>query len=367
MVEKKVIYFDYNATRPIRSSVKKLLAEMYEYTGNPSSIHTQGAFMKKKLENARTSVAKSLSIHTKNIIWTSGATESNNTVLQGYKGPVIVSAVEHPSVFNVREDKLICRVDKNGVINLQALEHLLQKYPKALVCVTAAVSETGVLQPLEEIIELTHKFKGFVFSDCVQAVGRTQVPWDKLDGFSLSGHKIGTPFGIGMLALKPALKLQPLMIGGGQENYKRAGTINVYGALAFAQALTETLNESWDYVKKLRATFETELQKIYPDAIIVGQDAPRLPNTIGLITPNLLSSTQMMSYDIEGFCLSLGIACSSGTMKTNENLERMGFSKKLADCFIRISLGTDNTLEEVHRFLEATQKLKGRSQAKYAS
>jgi len=367
MVSKRSIYFDYNATRPVRESVKKLLQEMYEYTGNASSVHQKGSFMKQKLEAARDSVGQLLSVSSKNIFWTSGATESNNMVLKGYKGPVIVSAVEHPSVYDAREDKLVCPVDAQGVICMDALEKLLKACEEGpLVCIAAAMTETGAIQPLDKVIKLVHQYKGFVFADCVQAVGKIEIPFDKLDGFSLSGHKIGAPFGIGMVYVKPKLKIESLLIGGGQESYKRAGTVNVYGVLAFEQALRETLTEKWDYVEKLRKNLENGLKQIYGDVMIVSEQIDRLPHTSGFIVPGVLNTVQMMHYDLEGCCVSLGAACSSGTMKTSGVLERMHIAKDLAQCFVRISLGQETTLDEIRQFLEITRQLKERGQKKYA-
>lgn len=357
---KKIVYFDHNATTPIRPSVKKLLMDMYDHTGNAASIHRQGSFMKRELEESRRYVAELLKVQPGNMIWTSCATESNNTVLRSYKSPVIISSIEHPSVYNVREDAIVCPCDKNGVIDLAALEDLLKKHQNALVCVMAANNEIGVLQPIEDVIEITHRYQGLVFSDCVQAVGKLNIPYHELDGFSLSGHKVGAPYGIGLLVVKPTLKIEPLLIGGGQERYRRSGTVNVYGALAFAQAIHESLQESWDHVKELRDYFEFEMRKIYPDLMIISEKAPRLPNTSGLITPGMQNTTQMMHYDLEGFCISLGAACSSGTIKTARILNLLKIPQELASCFIRLSFGQKNTKEELNQFLVSTQKLKDR-------
>ena len=354
---KKTLYFDYNATRPIRSSIKTLLAEMYDITGNASSPHQQGLLMKRHVDHARQKTADILSIPSDRIIWTSGATESNNTVVKGYTGPVIVSAIEHPSIYDARDNKIVCPVTVDGVVRLDVLEGLLKQHPHALVCITAAGSETGVIQPLSKIIPLVHAYNGFIFSDCVQACGKIFVPYDKLDGFSLSGHKIGTPFGIGLLALKPELKIEPLMVGGGQERFKRAGTTNVYGAVAFAQALEEALSEVWDDTAILRDYLDDELKKIHNTVMIVSKECKRLPNTTGFIVPNLSNMTQMMHYDIERCYVSLGTACASGTLKTADVLERMHLTKDFVHCFIRISFGLDTTREDVQLFLDSTKRL----------
>ena len=364
MSVKKIVYFDHNATTHIRPSVKKLLVDMYENTGNAASIHRLGSFMKRELEESRRYVSELLKVPPGNLTWTSCATESNNTVMRGYKGSVIVSAIEHPSIYDVREDAIVCPCDKNGVIILEALEDLLKEHQNALVCVMAANNEIGVIQSLDKIIELVHRYNSFIFSDCVQVVGKIKVPFADLDGFSLSGHKLGAPYGIGILSVKPTLKIDPLLIGGGQERYKRSGTVNVYGAVAFAQAIHESLKESWDHVRELKDYFEYEMGKIYPDLIVIAEKADRLPNTSGLITPGMQNTTQMMHYDLEGFCISLGAACSSGTIKTARILNLLQFPQELASCFIRISFGQDNTKEEVNQFLISTQKLKDRR--KYA-
>lgn len=354
---KRIVYFDHNATTHIRDSVKKLLIEMYDHTGNVSSTHRMGAFMKRELEESRYYVAELLKIMPGYIVWTSGATESNNTVIRGYQGTVIVSSIEHPSIYEAREDVIVCPVDKNGVLNLDILESLLKQHTQALVCVMAAHNETGVIQPLKDIISLVHQYNGFIFLDCVQAVGKIDVPYSDLDGFSMSGHKIGTPYGVGILSLKPTLKIDPLIVGGGQERYKRSGSVNVYGAIAFAKALEEVLKENWDHVKELRDHFEREMKKINSEIIVTSEKAMRLPNTSGIVVPKMLNSTQMMHYDIEGFCIASGSACSSGTMKAMRILDAMQYPQELASCFIRISFGQDNTKEEVNQFLNSTQRL----------
>jgi cysteine desulfurase len=361
---KQIIYFDHNATTPIRSSVKKLLLDMYEHTGNASSIHRLGSFMKRELEESRRYVAELLKVSAGGLTWTSCATESNNTVIRGYKGPVIISAIEHPSVYDVREDAIICPCDKNGIVIEDALEELLKQHPKALVCIMAANNEIGVVQDLEKLTALVHRYDSFIFSDCVQAFGKIKVPYSELDGFSLSGHKLGAPYGIGLLSIKSHIKIEPLLIGGGQERYKRSGTVNVYGALAFSQAMHEALKESWDHVAELRDYFESEMRKIYPELVILAERVTRLPNTSGLMIPGVLNTTQMMHYDLEGFCISLGAACSSGTIKTARILNLLQVPQELASCFIRISLGQNNTKEEVNQFLMSAQKLRDRR--KYA-
>ena len=357
---KKTIYFDHNATTPIRDSIKNFLMEVYNHTGNTSSIHRCGSFMKKELEESRSFLADLLKIAPGQITWTSGATESNNTVIRGYQGPIIISSIEHSSIREmqeVRSDLIVCDVDKNGVIDLDMLETLLKNHANALVCIVSANNEIGVLQPLDKIIPLVHQYNSFIFSDCVQAIGKVDIPYHALDGFSMSGHKIGTPYGIGILCLKPEVKVDPLMIGGGQERFKRAGTVNVYGAMAFAKAVEETFKETWEPVKELRDYLESELKKICPEIIIVSEKAPRLQNTTGMVTPGILNSTQMMHYDLDGFCVSSGSACSSGTIKTAHILNVLQYPQELTSCFIRVSLGKENTKEEINKFLISTKKL----------
>lgn len=352
------IYLDYNATRPLRYTARQELVQGFELCGNPSAVHSSGNAARRLIENSRDTIAHALKIESRRIIFTSGATESNNIVLKNFKGRVIISAIEHSSVYKVRDDAIICRVTNSGVIDLNHLEQLLLETDEpTLVSIIAAHNETGVIQPMEKIQELTKKFSVVLHTDATQALGRTQLNWSSFDFISFSGHKIGAMAGIGILVVNPNYPLQPLMHGGGQERSYRPGTANLLGILSLKAIIQEALDEDWTQTKKLRNYLELQILEISPLSIIFGRSENRIPNTSLLTMPNVTSSTQVMSFDLNNICISAGSACSSGTVKTSHTLKGMGYSDAVANSGLRISLSPDTTKREVDQFINIWKKI----------
>ncbi len=358
MSTQEKIYLDYNATRPLRYSARQELVQGFELCGNPSAVHSSGNAIRRLIENSREAIAHALKIESRRIIFTSGATESNNIVLKNFKGRVIMSAIEHSSVYKVRDDAIICRVTNSGVIDLNHLEELLRETDEpTLVSVIAAHNETGVIQPMEKIKELTEKFSVFLHTDATQALGRTHLNWNSFDFISFSGHKIGATTGIGILVINPNIPLLPLMNGGGQERSYRPGTANLLGILSLKAVIQEALDEDWSDAKKLRNYLEAQILEISPLSIIFGRSEDRLPNTSLLTMPNVTSATQVMSFDLNNICVSAGSACSSGTVKTSHTLKGMGYSDTVTNSGLRISLSPDTTKIEVDQFINVWKKI----------
>lgn len=358
MTKQEKIYLDYNATRPLRYSARQELVQAFDLCGNPSAVHSSGNAIRRLIENSRETIAQALKIESRRIIFTSGATESNNIVLKNFKGRVIISATEHSSVYKVREDAIICRVTNAGMIDLEHLEQLLlETNEPTLVSIIAAHNETGVIQPLEKIHSLTTKFSALLHTDATQALGRAHFDWNSFDYISFSGHKIGAMTGIGILVINPDKPIPPLMNGGGQERSYRPGTANLLGILSLKAVMQETIEEDWSHAKKLRDYLELQVLEISPLSIIFGRTESRIPNTSLITMPNVNSATQVMSFDLNNICVSAGSACSSGKVKTSHTLKGMGYSDDIANSGLRISLSADTSKQDIDHFISIWKKI----------
>lgn len=356
------IYCDFNATHPLHQQVKEAMWTAFDAIGNPSSVHTHGRKTRDLIENARHQMADMLKIDIGRIIFCSGATEANNLILLAFDGPVIVSAIEHPSVLQVRGDAQICPVTADGVVCLDQLEYLLKNCSqKALVCIMAANNETGVIQPIDEIATLVHLYGGFFHCDAVQAVGRTPVCWRAVDSFSISAHKFGGPFGIGILGLNASIPLHFPFKGGGQERSFRPGTENVWGVVGMAKAMELALQEDWSKTTKQIYWLEHYITTICPESVIIGKNAPRLPNTSMVSMPNMDSTQQLIQFDLNGISISNGSACSSGKVRKSSVLQAMRVSPEVARGCIRISFGATMLEQDVQRLANTWYKIHTRN------
>ncbi|MBY0281177.1 MAG: cysteine desulfurase [Alphaproteobacteria bacterium] len=352
-------YFDYNATVPLRDSVRRSMTGAMDLVGNASSVHSFGREVRKKIESSRQRIAMALDLEAKRVIFTSGATESNNLALKNFRGRVIASLIEHDSVLKVRDDIIAVPVSADGIIDLECLERLLSEdaNKQTLVSVMAANNETGVIQPLAEVIQLAKKYGAYVHSDAVQAIGKMNFPWHTLDMISISGHKLGGPAGIGCLVINPSLPLIPHTKGGGQERSYRAGTENLIGIVGMADAVEESLKDDWTQTEKLRNILEGLISEIDPNALIIKKETNRLSNTVVLYMAGVKSETQIMSFDLKGFAVSAGSACSSGKVKTSRVLEAMGFNTEKSGQTIRVSMGVSSNFEEINEFVKVWQSI----------
>lgn len=362
-MKKMPIYLDYNAAMPLRPRALKEMQEIFSLTGNPSSIHRFGHALAMRIENARHQIATCLNSLPAEIIFTSGGTEANNLVLQSHHKngyDILVSAVEHDSVLKSVENSETIPVDNKGIVCLDALANMLsRKTQPTLVSVMLANSETGVIQPLEEIIAIAKHHNALVHTDAAQAMGRISCNFKGLDVdfMTLSSLKVGGPAGVGALIAKEKLPLTPLLMGGGQERGKRAGTPNTAGICGFASAITEASQESWDNCQALRDELECKLLHLTPEAYIFGQQAPRLPNTTCISLPNNRSDKYVMMYDLEGIAISAGSACSSGKIKSSHVLKAMNASEEYVNSAIRVSLGLQTTKVEIEEFCKIWQDI----------
>lgn len=385
---KKTIYLDYNATAPMRPDVVELVSGLLGKPLNASSVHKNGRDGKRLIDAARRQIAALTGADANNVIFNSGATEANNTVLKYFTdGKACVSAIEHPSVLEARPDALLLPVTPAGLIDLAAAETIIAAHEPALVSCQLVNSETGIIQPVAKISQIARKHGAYFHCDAVQAAGRIPLNMMELgiDFMTLSSHKIGGPQGVGTLILGLCGETPTLLDGGGQEKKARAGTENVAGIAGFGfaaeLALTDLTSDN-DHATSgnpdtysasgstttasnysfLTTPLEVALCKINSAAKIYGADAttPRVPNTTFFSIPGASSETLLMAFDLEGICVSNGSACSSGTVKPSATLKAMGADDAEASSAIRISTGWNTSQDDIDAFLSAFEKIMAR-------
>ena len=355
------IYLDHNATTPLRAEARAVMMDAMAPPLNPSSIHRSGRFARDLVEQARRDIADALSCRHADLVFTSGATESNNMVLSGFD-TIITSAVEHEAVRAPRPDAARIAVDQNGVLDLAALDAQLSQLDddaktSTLVSVIAANNETGVLQPLSDIGAICQSHKVAFHSDMVQWAGKMPLVLSDIKGLSfasLSAHKIGGPSGSGALWIAPGRMVPSLLQGGGQEQGRRAGTENARGILGFGAAMKAACANLSHFTKLavMRDAFEADLLAEFPDMVILGKDAPRLGNTSAIAFEKMPSNIALMALDLKGFCLSSGSACSSGKVKASHVVEAMGYPD-LSPHILRISTGWTSAEDELQMLVKA--------------
>ncbi len=352
------VYLDYNASAPVRPGAADAAVAAMALVGNPSSVHGEGRFARRTVEQARASVASMVGADPSQVIFTSGGTEANHLALLGAdRARILVSAVEHPSVTEVLPAAQTLPVDGNGVVDVAALRELLSSSDApTLVSVMLANHETGVVQPVTEIAELIRAHGALLHCDAVQAAGKLAIDFEALgvDMLTLSGHKIGAPKGVGALVTRPGLALRAQMRGGGQELGHRAGTENLPGIAGFGAA-AEAANAELDRMEQLAAwrdDLEARIVAIAPAVQIFGRSVQRLVNTSCLTMPGVANDSQVMHFDLAGVALSAGAACSSGKVGPSPVLRAMGIDENSAATAIRVSLGWQSAVEDVERFFQ---------------
>ncbi|WP_417832119.1 cysteine desulfurase family protein [Terasakiella sp.] len=360
----RIAYMDYNATAPVFPSVAHAMSTAIAHVGNPSSVHRLGREARAMMEEARESVADLVNVPRDWVIFTSGGTEADTLALKGSGCErVLVSAVEHAAVLKVRDDAEILPVDGNGIVDLGALEAALKEDNRStLVSVVAANNETGVIEPIGEIVEIAHRYGALVHCDAVQMAGKCEFDISALDldFASLSSHKIGGPQGVGALIKREGLKLDAMFKGGGQERSMRGGTENLSGIVGFGAAARERVN--FVEIQALRDDLERQVKDL--GGVVFGDQVQRLPNTSYFALVGMPSDRQVMALDLANVMVSAGSACSSGKVKASHVLKAMKIEDDVANCAIRVSLGWNSSKEDVEMFVQAWKKLVERVQAK---
>ena len=364
----RMLYFDHNATHPLSPAARDAWIDATErFIGNPSSPHRLGARAEAALDDARGKLAAWLGCAPHEIVWTSGATEASNAALfhaaTGSDGEAWISAVEHPCVIEATRRHFPAQhefipVTRAGVLELTWLADRLKHKRPALVAVMAANNETGVLQPWDEVLALCRGHGAPFFCDAAQWIGK--LPASGLgSGDLVSGcaHKFGGPQGVGFL--KVPASFRPLLVGGPQEERRRAGTENVAGVLSMIAALEERERAlASDLKGAMRDDFERRLLEALPGTQIVGADAERLWNTVSAIMPELPDCRQrrVVKLDKLGFAVSTGSACASGKEQTSHVLGAMGYTATEASRALRFSSGWETRAGDWDELLDGLRR-----------
>ena len=360
-------YLDHNATSPLRPEARAAMEAALDIVGNPSSVHGPGRAARRLVEEARAQVAALAGAASADVIFTSGGTEANAMALRDVPRPVFVSAVEHPSVLENAPGAAVIPVDSSGVVDLDGLDAMLGGGRPAMISVMAANNETGVLMPIEAISEISRRHQALLHVDAVQLAGKGDLAtfWSCADLLTLSAHKFGGPPGVGALLVREGVEVSVLIPGGGQERRKRSGTENLSGIVGFAAAATTAADWQSEAtrISSLRSRLEEGVQETDAGAILVGADAPRLPNTSCIALRGLPAEIQVMALDLAGVAVSAGSACSSGKVAQSHVLTAMGLDGGVASSAIRVSLGWNSTEKDVDLFLAAWTDMRARRRA----
>ncbi len=364
------IYLDNNATTMVAPEVKDAIIPLLEEEyGNPSSMHGLGGRSGKYLAEAREKVAAGLGCDPSEIIFTSCGTEGDNTAIhsaiesQPTKKHIITTRVEHPAVLNVAKhlerkgyEITLLGVDSEGRMNPDHLREAIRP-DTALVSIMYANNESGVISPIEEMVEITKERSVLFHTDAVQAVGKIPLDLKKLpvDYLVLSGHKIHAPKGVGALYLRRNTPFRPFMLGGHQELGRRGGTENIPGIVGLGVAMdlaVSHIDEENTRVRAMRDRLEKGLMAAIPDAMINGAEAARLPNTLSIAFKYIEGEAMLLLLDQFKICASSGSACTSGSLEPSHVLRAMGVPFTYAHGSLRFSLSVYNTDEDIDLVLK---------------
>jgi len=365
MTERKVVYFDNNATTRVAPEVTDAMIPMLrDFWGNPSSAYQFGSQVHKHVEDAREKVAALVNCDPKEVVFTSCGTESNNSAIHSAlvtnpnKKHVITTAVEHSANINFGEylqkrgyEVTFLPVESDGSLDLHLLEKSIRP-DTAIVSIMWANNETGVMFPVEEIAAICRSKGVLCHTDAVQVPGKVKIDVKQLgvDFLSLSAHKLHAPKGIGMLYVKRRTKYQPYVIGGHQERGRRGGTENVPHVVAFGRAAEmamEHLRDENTRVRALRDKLENTILSTIPNTVRNGAKEPRLPNTANIAFDFVEAEAVLLLLDQLGICCSSGSACTTGSLDPSHVLTAMGLNPMRARGSVRFSLGIYNTEDEV--------------------
>ncbi|SMO50674.1 cysteine desulfurase family protein [Fodinibius sediminis] len=365
----EAVYFDHAATTPLDERVLEAMKPYFiEHYGNANSAHQRGNKTKVAVEEARETIAELIGAEPAEIIFTSGGTESDNAALKGVVGAtgkteIVTSPLEHHAVLHTAEalkrsgvQPVYVEPDKRGVITPKKVAEAITD-DTALVSLMHVNNEIGIINPLQEIAEVCKAHQVPLHSDTVQSIGKLPVDVDDLgiDLLSMSGHKIYGPKGIGVLYVRHATPWLPSMHGGSQERRRRGGTLNVPGIVGLARALElciDSMEEHTTHFKKLRQRLIEDLDEKFGDCYrINGSPEQGVPHIVNLAFTGsqggLDGEMLLLNLDVEGICVSNGSACTSGAVEPSHVLDGIGLDTETANSSIRISMGKDNTVEDI--------------------
>ncbi len=365
------VYLDYSATTPVKPEVlDAMMPYLKDFYGNPSSLHSYGRENKKAMDTARDQVAKTFNAKPEEIFFTGGGSESDNWAIKGAaaalktKGRhIITSSIEHHAVLHTCQhlekegfEVTYLPVDDQGIISIEDLKDSLRP-DTILISIMYANNEIGTIQPVEEIAAIAKENKILFHTDAVQVYGHFQIDTQTLpvDMISVSAHKLYGPKGVGALYLRKGTKIHNLIHGGGQERKKRAGTENIAGIVGFGKA-AEMAHENLDaHVKHLTELRDHLMQGILeniPNTRLNGHREKRLPNNVNVSFEFIEGESMLLSLDMVGIAASSGSACTSGSLDPSHVLLSLGLSHEMAHGSLRLTLGDQNTKEEIDYVLE---------------
>ena len=369
-----MIYLDNAASTKIYDDVlESMMPYLNDVYGNPSSLHRHGRLAHKAIEKARKQIASLINAEPSEILFTSGGTESNNTALRGItrintSGQLITSLIEHDAI--LEPCKELCDdgfsvdyipVDKYGMVKLSSLEKCISEHT-SLVSIMFGNNEVGTIQPISEIAQLCQKNKIIFHTDAVQAVGKLPIDVKKLklDMMSISSHKINGPKGIGALFVRNGVIIDPIILGGGQENGLRSGTENVANIVGFGKAceITQTnLEKNKTYLENLRNYLIEKILHEIPKVTLNGHPQLRLPHNAHFTFLGVNGEDLIIKLDEYGIAASTGSACSVHTQKASHVLQAMGFSHEQTTGSLRLTIGIFNTKEEIDKTVGLLKKI----------
>jgi cysteine desulfurase len=369
-----LIYLDNAASTQIHENVlESMLPYLKEQYGNPSSIHRYGRLAHKAIEKARKQIAQLINAESSEILFTSGGTESNNTALYGIseKRPnsqIITSSIEHDAILEPSKrlakngyDVVYIPVDDKGTVNLEVLENSLSDNT-CLVSIMFANNEVGTIEPISKITKLCNEKNIPFHTDAIQAVGKIPIDVKKLgiDLLSISSHKINGPKGIGALYVRKGIDIDPIILGGGQENGLRSGTENVANIVGFGKACeiaNLNLSENIFHMKKLRDILVLKILKEIPGVSLNGHPENRLPNNAHFTFLGVAGEDLIIKLDEYGIAASTGSACSVHTQKASHVLKAMGYSYEQITGSLRLTLGLYNTESQIDETVNILKKV----------
>lgn len=371
-----IYYFDNAATTKIDDNVLNvMLPYLTSYYGNASSVYGIGRYSREAVETSRNTIAKIFNAKSNEIYFTSGGSESDNTALRGiasaYKqkgNHIITSQIEHPAILEtckyLEQNGYVVTylpVDEYGFINLKTLEDSLTD-STILISIMFANNEIGTIEPIKRIGEIAHKHDVIFHTDAVQAVGNINIDVKEMniDALSLSGHKFYGPKGIGALYINEKIDFNKLILGGHQERNMRAGTENVAGIVGLAKALELATNELDNHVSKirhLRNHFFNEMRKSFRDIKINGAYENRLASNANISFKNINGNKILLALDSKGICVSTGSACSSSSNNVSHVLKSINVPEDYINGSLRVTIGKNNTKEEVDYLIEQLKNI----------
>ncbi len=375
----KRIYLDWNATTPpLPSVVDAMTHAAREAWGNPSSVHAFGRAGRARVESAREAVARLAKCDPRDVVLTSGGTEANNLALRSAfareRGALVTSRLEHPSVARVaealeREGRARVRwlrVLSRGTVDVADVERALAEGDVRLVALQAVNAETGVMQPVGEVLALCRRAGVRVHVDAVQAFGRSEAVWEEADSRSLAAHKMRGPKSVGALVVRQGVGIEPVLLGGSQERGLRPGTVDPVSAAGLEVAAKHALASpaAWRALAPLRDALEAGLLRLAAGARggarVHGAEAERAPHATQVAFPGWSSAELVAALDLEGVAASGGSACSAGTAEPSSVLVAMGDDEG-ATSSVRFSLGEETTAADVELALEAVARVLART------